>query len=73
VANRHTNRVYHQTDTSTPWPIHQPPHRLTLDKKADVTCMVGDMKGRGVIQKSDNTWLLLVVLVQKDGGLQYCV
>lgn len=43
VANRHTNRVYHQIDTSTLWPIHQPPCRLTLDKKANVNCMVRDM------------------------------
>jgi len=42
-------------------------------KKADVNCMVGDMQGRGVIQKSDSTWSSPVVLVQKDGGLQVCV
>lgn len=31
------------------------------------------MLGRGVIQKSDSTWLSPVVLIQKDGGLQVCV
>jgi hypothetical protein len=73
VANRHINRVYHWIDTSNPWPICQPPHRLTSDKKADVNCKVGDMKGTGVIQKSDSTWLSPVVLVQKDESLQVCV
>jgi len=73
VANRHTNRVYHWIDTSIPWPICQPPQRLTFKKKADMNCMVGDRKGRGVIQKSDSTWLSPAVLIQKDGGLQVCV
>lgn len=31
------------------------------------------MQGRVVIQKSDSTWLSHVVLVQKDGGLQFHV
>ena len=31
------------------------------------------MQGRGVIQKSDSTWLSPVVLIQKDRGLQVCV
>lgn len=35
--------------------------------------MVGDRKGRGVIQKSDSNWMSPAVLVQKDGGLQVCV
>jgi hypothetical protein len=38
-----------------------------------MNCVVGDMKGREVIQKSDSTWLSPVVLAQKDGGLQVCV
>ena len=38
-----------------------------------MNCMVGDRKGRGVIQKSDSNWMSPAVLVQKDGGLQVCV
>jgi hypothetical protein len=38
-----------------------------------MNCTVGDRKGRGMIQKSDSTWMSPAVLVQKDGGLQVCV
>jgi hypothetical protein len=50
------DRVYHRIDTRDAQPIRQPPRRLPLAKKAEVSGMLDDMKRRGIIEESDSPW-----------------
>jgi len=65
--------VYRRIDTGDARPIRQPPRRLPLAKQAEVTALLGDMKGKGVTEESDSPWSSPVVLVRKDGSLRFCV
>jgi hypothetical protein len=49
-----TDKVYHRTDTTNVWPIHQPTCRLPLAKQAVVNNMLENMRGKGVIEESDS-------------------
>ena len=48
-------------------PVHQPPHRLGLEKEAEAKRQVQDLLARGLIESDGGAWSLPIVLVKKDG------
>lgn len=72
--NGRTSVVKHRIDTGNFQPIRQPPRRLALAKREEVTGLIEDMAREKVIAPSESPWSSPVVLVKKkDGSMRFCV
>ena len=66
--------VEHTIDTAESSPISQTPRRVPFALRDEISRMVQEMLGEGVIQESASPWASPVVLVRKkDGTLRFCV
>ena len=66
--------VEHTIDTAESSPISQTPRRVPFALRDEISRMVQEMLGEGVIQESVSPWASPVVLVRKkDGTLRFCV
>lgn len=69
-----TDIVYHSINTGNAAPIKQPPRRLPIHYRQEVSQLLDEMQRQGVTEPSSSPWSSPVVLVRKkDGTLRFCV
>ena len=69
-----TDYVRHTIETGSAHPIRQPPRRVPVHKRQQVTNLVNDMLNKNIIEPFASPWSSPVVLVKKkDGSLSFCI
>ena len=66
--------VRHSINTGDASPLKQPPRRVPISRREEITKTIADMEKQGIIEPSTSPWCSPVVLVRKkDGSTRFCV
>jgi hypothetical protein len=69
-----TSKIQHSIHTGDAPPIRQPPRRIPVHQRQQVTELVDDRLKNDIIERSTSPWSSPIVLVRKkDGSMRFCV